>query len=397
MAARESLANVAVMETIETAIIGGGQAGLAVGYQLQKLGRPFVILDVHARVGDAWRLRWDSLLLFTPAHLSALDGMPFPGSPGSFPSKDQMADYLEAYARRFDLPVRFNSRVERLFRTGSQFEIWAGDHKLRADNVVVAMANTQSPRVPPFAAQLGDEVVQLHSKDYQNPSQLKDGGVLVVGVGNSGADIAMEVVKTHRTWIAGKETGSIPWRIETWLSRHVLIRMIRFMGHHVLSIKTPIGRKLRPVLLTRATQLIRVKPKDLVEAGVVRVPRVVGARNGRPVTEDGEPLDVANVIWCTGFRPGFSWIDLPVLGEMGLPEHEAGVVAAEPGLYFVGLHFLYSMTSETVSGVSRDAKRIARRIAAARRTEPGPARESREETATRNLEPQEAAAITVSR
>jgi putative flavoprotein involved in K+ transport len=354
------------METVETVIIGGGQAGLAVGYQLQELGRPFVILDANARVGDAWRKRWDSLKLFTPARFRALDGMPFPAVAGGFPTKDQMADYLEAYARRFKLPVRINAKVERLSRSGSQFEISTRDQKLRAENVVVAMASTQVPRVPPFASQLSDRILQLHSGDYRNPKQLKDGGVLVVGVGNSGADIAMEVVRTHPTWIAGKETGAIPWRIEPWFARNVMFHVVRFMFHHVLTIKTPIGRKARPAMLARSTPLVRVKPRDLPDAGVVRVPRIAGVRDGLPVTQDGQALDVANVIWCTGFRPGFSWIELPVLGESGEPQHRAGVMATEPGLYFVGLHFLYSVSSETIMGVSRDARRIARRIAAAR-------------------------------
>ncbi len=366
MASALALDTFAVMETIETAIIGGGQAGLAVGYQLQKLGRRFVILDANDRIGDAWRQRWDSLTLFTPARFSALEGMPFPGGQGDFPTKDQMADYLEAYSTRFKLPVRTSARVERLFRNRDQFEIWTRDRKLRAQNVVVAMASAQVPRVPPFGSQLSDRIFQLHSMGYRNPNQLNDGGVLVVGVGNSGADIAMEVVRTHPTWIAGQETGVIPWRIEPWFSRNVMFRLMRFMFHHVLSIKTPIGRRARPVMTARATPLVRVKPRDLVDAGVVRVPRIVGVRDGRPVTEDGKALEVANVIWCTGFRPGFSWIELPILGELGEPQHTAGVVAAQPGLYFVGLHFLYSLSSETVMGVSRDAKRIARRIAAAR-------------------------------
>jgi putative flavoprotein involved in K+ transport len=353
------------VETVETAIIGGGQAGLAVGYQLQKLGRPFVILDANARIGDAWRLRWDSLKLFTPARFSALDGMPFPGVEGGFPTKDQMADYLEAYAQRFNLQVRTNARVERLSRSGRQFEISTGDQTLRAENVVVAMSSTQVPRVPPFAAQLSEGIRQLHSATYRSPKQLREGGVLVVGVGNSGADIAMELVKTRPTWIAGKETGAIPWRIEPWFSRNVLFRMLRFMFHHVLTIRTPIGRKARPAMLTRSTPLVRVKPSDFTHAGVVRVPRIVGASGDLPVTEDGRALDVANVIWCTGFRPGFSWIDLPVLGKLGEPNHDAGVVATEPGLYFVGLHFLYSVSSETLMGVSRDARRIAKLIAAA--------------------------------
>jgi putative flavoprotein involved in K+ transport len=369
MARRSYLDTFAVMETTETAIIGGGQAGLAVGYHLQKLGRPFVILDANARVGDGWRLRWDSLRLFTPARFSALEGMPFPPVASGFPTKDQMADYLEAYARRFNLQVRNNARVQRLSRSGGHFEISTSGQKLRAENVVVAMSSTQVPRVPPFASQLSDRVLQVHSADYRNPTQLKEGGVLVVGVGNSGADIALEVVKTRPTWIAGKETGAIPWRIEPWFARQVLFRILRFMFHHVLTIKTPIGRKARPAMLTRSTPLIRVKPRDLTAAGVSRTPRIVGVRDGLPVTEDGKTLDVANIIWCTGFRSGFSWIDLPVLGEQGEPDHQAGVVVTEPGLYFVGLHFLYSVSSETLMGVNRDAARIARRIAAARRTE----------------------------
>jgi putative flavoprotein involved in K+ transport len=359
------------MEAIETAIIGGGQAGLAVGYQLRRLGRPFVILDANARVGDAWRQRWDSLRLFTPAHHSALEGMPFPGPATAFPTKDQMADYLEAYARRFDLPVQGGFRVERLSHNGSRFEVTSGDRTVVADNVVVAMANTQRGRIPAFASELRADIVQLHSQDYRNPSQLRPGGVLLVGAGNSGADIALEVVRNHPTWLAGKESGAIPFRIETPLSRHLLSRLMFFSFHHVLSIRTPIGRRLRPVMMARATPLIRVKPRDLVEAGVVRTGRVTGVREGLPLTEDGDTLDVANVIWCTGFRPGFTWIDLPVLGDGGLPEHRAGVVPGQPGLYFVGLHFLYSMSSETISGVSRDAKRIAGHIArtASRRRE----------------------------
>jgi putative flavoprotein involved in K+ transport len=358
-------------ESIETVIIGGGQAGLSVGYHLRKHGRKFVILDASARVGDAWRNRWDSLRLFTPAHLDGLDGMPFPGPRGAFPTKDEMADYLEAYAKHFALPVRSNVRVERLSRQGQRFVVEAGDIAIEADNVVVAMAGLQVARVPAFASQLAPSMVQVHAKDYRNVGQLQDGGVLVVGVGNSGADIAMETIKTHPTWIAGKESGHIPFRIEPFFARHVLVRIVRFIGHRVLSIRTRIGRKLRPVLLGRAAPLVRVKPHDLVDAGVVRVPRVSGVLDGLPVTDNGTVLDVTNVVWCTGFRAGFSWIDLPVLGDGQYPAHEAGVVEQERGLYFVGLHFLYSMTSETINGVGRDARRIARHIATAQQMTSG--------------------------
>jgi putative flavoprotein involved in K+ transport len=224
------------------------------------------------------------------------------------------------------------------------------------------MANYQTPRVPVFARDLDPTILQMHSHGYRNPGQLKEGGVLVVGVGNSGADIGMEVVRSHKTWISGKESGHIPFPIDSALSRFFLVRLVRFFGHHVLTMSTPIGRKLRPKLLGRAAPLVRVKPEDLTAAGIERVPRVIGVRNARPLLADDRVLDVANVIWCTGYDPGFSWIDLPIFGEDGRPMHERGVVTHAPGIYFIGLHYLYSMTSATVIGVGRDAERISKAI-----------------------------------
>lgn len=350
-------------QRFDTVVVGGGQAGLALGYYLAKQGRSFVILDAHHRVGDSWRRRWDSLLLFTPARFNGLPGMRFPASGGKFITKDEMADFLESYAAHFDLPVRLNTRVTRMSRSGDGFKIETGDETIDADHVVVAMANSQEPWVPPFADELRPDILQMHSKDYKNPDQLREGSVLVVGAGNSGADIAIELVQDRPTWMAGKESGHIPFRIERFLARNGLVRMVRFVGHRVLSVRTPIGRKLRPKLLTMAAPLVRVKPKDLVAAGVKRVPKVVGARDGLPSLSDGSVLEVDNVVWCTGFRPGFSWIDLPILGPRQEPAHTKGVVPEVPGLYFLGLHFLYSMTSETVTGMPRDARRIAKHIA----------------------------------
>jgi putative flavoprotein involved in K+ transport len=258
---------------VSTIVIGGGQAGLSVGYHLKRRRIPFLILDAHPRIGDAWRKRWDSLRLFTPARYSALPGMRSPLRGDAFLSKDAMADYLEAYARRFDLPVRTGVRVEDLSRQGDRFVVTAGDLRFEADQVVVAMANYQQPRVPSFAGQLSAGIVQVHAADYRNPSQLQPGGVLVVGVGNSGADIAMEVVQSHPTWISGKETGHIPFRIESPIARHLLVRIVRFVGHRVLAVNTPMGRKLRPQLLHAASPLIRVKPWDLTAAGIERVDR----------------------------------------------------------------------------------------------------------------------------
>jgi putative flavoprotein involved in K+ transport len=353
-------------EHLETVIIGGGQAGLAVGHHLARRDRPFVILDAHRRVGDAWRSRWDSLRLFTPARYNALAGLPFPAPPHSFPTKDQVADYLESYAARFELPVRTGVRVDRLSRDDGRFVVVAGDRRWEADNVVVAMSSFQVPRVPPFATDLSPDIVQVDSAGYRNPSQLQKGGVLVVGAGNSGAEIALEVARRPPTWLAGKESGHVPFRIEGAAARHVFLPlMFRVVGHRVLTVDTPIGRRLRPRLLAHGAPLVRVKPKDLTAAGVRRVPRVVGVHDGRPLLADQRVLEVANVIWCTGFGPDFSWIDLPVFGENEHePMHRRGVVADQPGLYFVGLYFLYAMSSGFLPGVDRDAEHIVRDILA---------------------------------
>jgi putative flavoprotein involved in K+ transport len=361
---------------MKTMVIGGGQAGLAVGYYLAKRSLSFEILDANPSIGDAWRNRWDSLRLFSPARYSGLPGLAFPGRGDAFPTKDQMADYLVDYAARFRLPVRNGVRIDRLWKQGGRFLMTAGTECFEAENVVVAMANYQWPRVPAFARDLDPGIVQLHSGEYRNPSQLREGGVLVVGVGNSGADIGIELARSRRVWLSGKEAGHIPWRIDTLISRFLLSRLVRFVGHHVLTVKTPMGRKARPNLLARATPLIRVKPVDLQNANITRVPRVTGVKHGLPLLADGRALPVNNVIWATGFHHGFPWIDLPVFDEHGEPIHESGIVTGTPGLYFVGLHFLYSMSSATLIGVGRDAERIAKAIDRRISTGPGSERPS---------------------
>jgi len=363
----------------QVVVIGAGQAGLSVGYHLAQLGIQFVILEARERIGDSWRERWDSLRLFTTGRLDSLDGMPFPAPGHQFPTKDEMAAYLEAYATRFRLPVRTGVRVTGLTRRGDRYLVSAGDLRFEADHVVVAMASYQEPRIPAFAAELASEIRQLHSREYRRPSQLQPGGVLVVGAGNSGAEIALEAVRTgHETWLSGRDTGKVPFRIDTVLSRYVLQPLLlRVIFHRLLTVDTPMGRKARPKIISSGGPLIRTKPKDLIAAGVRRVPRTAGIKDGRPVLEDGTVLDVTNVVWCTGFHPGFSWIDLPVLDEHGEPKHERGLLPQEPGLSFVGLHFLYSMSSTMIHGVGRDAERIAeaveqRLMARARRRQPTP-------------------------
>lgn len=352
------------IERVETIVIGGGQAGLSVGYHLAKLGRPFVILDANERVGDSWRKRWDSLRLFTPARFDGLNGLPFPGSPNEFPTKDQMGDYLEAYAKHFRLPVRSGMRVDSVTRRGGTYVVTAGDQQFKAEHVVIAMSKYQEPWTPPFAGELDASIVQLHSCDYRNPSQLQKGDVLIAGAGNSGAEISRDLAATHKIWLSGRDTGQIPFTIGSFLGRLFITRLVlRVLFHRVLTTDTPMGRKLRPKVLHPGGPLIRTKSKHLVALGAERVQKVVGVRDGLPLLESGKTLNVPNVIWCTGFKPAFSWIDLPVFGDDHFPVQNRGVVANEPGLYFVGLHFLYAMSSSMVHGVGRDAAHIAEVIA----------------------------------
>jgi putative flavoprotein involved in K+ transport len=351
-----------VNESYETIIVGGSQAGLSVAYHLQRCGRPFLILEANDRVGDAWRSRWDSLRLFTPAKIDGLDGMRFPASGNHKPTKDEMAHYLDAYAARFEFPVRTGVRVSHVSKDDGRFVVEAGGKRLEADNVVVATGSCQVPCVPPYARNLDPGIVQLHSSRYRNPSQLQPGGVLVVGVGNSGAEIAVEVARTHPTWLAGKERGHVPFDIDGFSARF-LVYGLRIAEHHVLSRGNPIGRRVTPPLVARGKPLVRVKPKQIVAAGITRVPRLAGVRDGLPLLEDGRTVDVRTVVWCTGFRLDFSWIDPPVFDDAGAPRHERGIIPNEPGLYFMGLPFQYAATSELVPGVGRDAAYLARHIA----------------------------------
>lgn len=352
---------------IETLVVGGGQAGLAVGYHLARRGLPFVILDENERIGDAWRKRWDSLRLFTPARYSGLPGLPFPGRSSSYPTKDEVADYMEAYAREFGLSVRTGVRVDTLSKVGDRFEVVCGADTLFAENVVIATGAYHHPRIPSFASAFDESIVQLHSREYRNPSQLRSGGVLVVGAGNSGAEIAVELARHHQIWLSGPDTGQEPTRSGT-LPDRLLTPIMWFMATRVLNVKNPIGKKVRSHFLDppRGIPLGHVRRKDILAAGINRVPKTTGARDGRPVLEDGQTLDVANVIWCTGYVPDFTWIDIPVFGQNGYPTHDRGVAESEPGLYFIGLLFLSTLSSALLGGVGRDAEHIVAHLASTR-------------------------------
>ncbi|KRE84159.1 flavin-containing monooxygenase [Arthrobacter sp. Soil764] len=352
-----------VAGTLDTMIIGGGQAGLAMGYYLQRQKRTFLILDDCPRTGDSWRRRWDSLRVFTPAKYDGLPGLVFPADPLSFPSKDELADYLERYAAEFHLPVRQGIRVERLWREGDRYVAASNGHRWEARNVVVATGAERVAKIPDFASRLSPSLVQLHSSDYRNPGQLQEGAALVVGLGNSGAEIALEVSRTHPTLVAGKPGGELPVKHGRTAARYVL-PLVRFAGLYVLNVGTPIGRKAIPALKAHGAPLIRTKSKDLAAAGVRLVPRVRGVEGGVPVLEDGSRPQITNVIWCTGFRADFAWLDPDLLDNGAMPRQQRGVAVDWPGLFFLGQDFMYAVASATLPGVCRDARYLAGKIPA---------------------------------
>jgi len=351
----------------DVVVIGGGQAGLTVGHYLAKQGLNFVILEGHDRIGESWRRRWDTLRVFTRARYDGLPGMPFPAPPDSFPTKDDVADYLETYAREMRLPVELGVRVERLVRTEneSKFTVLADERRFRAGQVVVATGGYSEPQIPAFAGELNGEVLQLHSSEYGRAAQLRPGAVLVVGAGNSGGEIAYSAAAEHETWLVGRDTGQMPWDINGTVAR-LIDPPFWFLIYHVLTVGTPMGRRAVPSALAHGTPLERVRKADLVNAGVKRIyARATGSHDGLPQLADGQVLDVANVVWATGFRHDYPWIDLPrpVIGEDGMPMHERGVSTVAPGLYFVGLPFQYSLASSLMGGVGRDARYVVDRIA----------------------------------
>jgi putative flavoprotein involved in K+ transport len=348
-------------ESFHTIVIGGGQAGLAAGYFLARQGKNFIIMDENQRDGEVWRNRWDSLRLFTPSQFNGLPGMRFPKPDDYFPTKDEVADYLAGYAGQFHLPLCHGMKVEQLSREGQGYRLSAGSSSFSAKNVIVATGPFHRPHTPAFASELDPAIRQWHSSAYRNPEQIPVKTVLVVGAGNSGAEIALELSRAGKqVWLAGRDVGRIP---ADTLGKAFNGRPYWWFISHVLSVDTPIGRKMRSNVLYHGNPLIRARRQEVLEAGVEPTPRVAGVRSGQVQLEDGRTLDVEGVIWATGFHSDFTWIDLPVFDEHGYPRHQRGVVPEAPGLYFVGLHFQTALSSGLLGGVGADAGYIAGQIA----------------------------------
>lgn len=348
-------------ESFDTIVIGGGQAGLAAGYCLAQHGENFIILDGQPRTGDAWRNRWDSLRLFTPSQFNSLPGKLFPKPDNYFPTKDEVADYLEGYAQQFDLPIRHNTKVEELKRESDGYGIIAGASSFHAKNVIIATGPYQSPHIPSFARELEPSVLQLHSSSYCNPSQIPVESVLVVGAGNSGAEIALDLSKAGKhVWLAGRDVGKLP--VNSGIGRIFNGKLFWFIASRVLSIDTPIGRKMKQRMSHHGVPLGHARRETIAQAGVELVLRVAGIHSGKPQLEDNQVLPVEAVIWATGFHPNFNWIRLPIFDETGYPRHVCGVAQEAPGLYLVGLLFQRALSSALLGGVGADAAYIVEQI-----------------------------------
>ncbi len=347
-----------VNQQLDAVVIGAGQAGLAAGYHLAAQGARFEILDGADRIGDVWRRRWDSLRLFTPAQHDGLPGLPFPAARDTFPDKEEFAAYLESYAARFGLPVRTETRVDGVSVAAGGFAVGLPDGTLLARNVIVATGANSVAHVPGFASGLAPSIRQLHSSQYRSPADVPEGGVLVVGAGTSGSEIALELAAGHRVLLSGRPTPHIP----DPLLRYAGGAYWRFI-HSVLTRRTPVGRKVAANFHQRGAPLIRVSSRDLDRAGVVRAPRMTGTADGLPVLDGGGTANVRTVVWATGYRPGIGWIDGLELPPSGWPETQRGAVPGMPGLYFLGMPFQYALTSGLIGGVGRDAEYVVRQLA----------------------------------
>jgi putative flavoprotein involved in K+ transport len=350
--ARNDPAGGAVLEVV---VVGGSQAGLAMAWHLARQGRRFVVLEAALELGLTWRSRWDSLKLFTPAQYDALPGMPFPAPADTYPTKDPVADYLQAYAAAFDLPVRLNAKVTELRRLDdASFEVHTADGSYRTGRVVVATGPFQVPFVPPMAATLDASVTQVHSADYRSPQALPDGPVLVVGGGNSGFQIAEELAATRTVDLSiATRYPMLPQRrlgqdLFWWLTRLGLLRV---------TVNSRLGQRM-----SRRDFVIGTNRKRLERAGVRFRPRLVDA-DGRTVRFADHRLleDVGVVVWATGYRSDYAWIHIPGVVREGHVVHRRGVTEV-PGLYFLGLSWQHTRGSALLGFVNDDAAYLAEQI-----------------------------------
>jgi len=405
-----------MLHKIDTVIVGGGQAGLAISYYLSKEGREHVVLERAPAVANAWRnQRWDSFTLVTPNFQVRMPGAEYDGNdPYGFMSLAEVVEYFDNYVERFHLPVHCGVEVFSIEKLGDRYVILSSETNYEAKNVVIATGLYQSPKIPPFSAEVPPSVLQLHSMDYKNPSTLPEGAVLVVGTGQSGAQIAQELYQSGRkVYLSIGSAGRVPRRyrgkdINDWFTRMGIFdtkveelksAADKFQPHPQISGKNG-GQSLNlhqfardgVILLGHVRdahkgQLIlapdlkeTLAAVDQFEIDALRkiddyisraelaaptesVPRLFDGYKQEELTElNLEGMGISTVIWATGYDFDFSVVKLPVVDSDGYPIQERGVTGY-PGLYFLGLPWLYSRRSGILFGVSDDAAYLAAHIA----------------------------------
>ena len=337
----------------QVVVIGGGQAGLAIGHFLAEQGRHFTILEAAGEPAAAWRARWDSLKLFTPVRYDSLPGHAFPGAPDSYPSRDDVVAYLTDYARRFELPIEFNSHVKSVRARDGGFLVELADRTYEADQVVVATGPFQVPFTPAIAADLNRDVTQVHSSDYRSPKNLPEGPVLVAGGGNTGFQIAAELAESREVHLAvGARQTPLPQRI----AGRDLFRYLEATGLMRKTVTSRLGQRMKD----RET-LVGSSPRTARRQGIQMRTRATAAHGSTVTFADGGALGAGSVVWATGFRLDHSMVELPVFEDRGQLKHERGVTEV-PGLYFLGLPWQHTRGSALLGWVKYDAEYITQRI-----------------------------------
>lgn len=337
-------------------VIGAGQAGLSMGYFLKNTNLSFLLLEQGGEVGESWRKRYDSLKLFTPRFYSSLPGLNLRGDANGYPTKDEISDYLSHYVETFSLPVKLGTVITKLDKQGDYFVLSTSQGEYRSKQVVVATGPFQKPNVSEFSKFLSDKVLQLHSSEYKNPNQLQIGATVVVGGGNSGAQIAVELAGDTPVYLSvGHEPRFLPQdicgkSIFWWFDK---------LGIYKASVHSKVGQMIK----NNPDPIFGYNLKSQLKDGKVhQKPKAVSANLNQMIFEDHSKVEVSNVIWSTGFKSDFSWISIPsLLDDNGMPVHKRGVTPVK-GLYFLGLPWQFRRGSALLQGVGLDAEYLADKI-----------------------------------
>lgn len=337
-------------------VIGAGQAGLSLGYYLKKNKVSFLLLDKGSEIGQSWRKRYDSLKLFTPRLFSSLPGLSLSGDPGGYPAKDEISDYLLKYAKEFSLPVKLGTVVSKLAKDGECYVLSTNQGEYRSKQVVVATGPFQLPNIPEFSKFLSDEVLQLHSSEYKNPNQLLSGTTVVVGAGNSGSQIAVEIADHRDVYLS---VGHKPRFMPQDLGGKSIFWWFDKLGLLKANVNSKVGQMIR----NKPDPIFGYELKmNLSNGGIQLKPKAISANDNEIMFEDQSIVKVRNLIWSTGFQLDYSWIKIPaIFNEKGLPIHERGVTNIH-GLYFLGLPWQYIRGSALLQGVGADAEYLAKQM-----------------------------------